>query len=402
MKVLLIHRYFWPDTPPYALILKKIATRLAKDNHDVEVLSSQPSYAKDVSIDKQPRKQLIDGYKISRLSLFPGYGSVKIIQKLYMLFFPFKVLFHILKNRNYDLIMVSTSPPVLSGLTGSIASSLIKAKFLYHYMDIHPEIGSLSNDFNNRYLIKLLKKIDTKSCISSNQIIVLSEDMKDSLLERDNSLSKKIIVIPNFDLNSSFTNDIDISGLIHDKKNCLRLIFAGNVGRFQALDEFLSNFISLNNKVEMELVILGNGKLQKKLKSKATGISNIFFIPQQPLKIANEIIKTADIGIVSLGENMYKYAYPTKLISYLSQNCPILSFMELESDFSSFIRKNKIGICIKPNDKKHFKDQINWLLDNRNEIQTMKANCSSVFTKNFDEEMILNKWSKIFSTFDYK
>ena len=43
--VVLIHRYFVPDTPPYAHILKQIADELAGAGYKVTVLSCQPSYS---------------------------------------------------------------------------------------------------------------------------------------------------------------------------------------------------------------------------------------------------------------------------------------------------------------------------------------------------------------------
>ena len=69
MKILLIHRYFWPDTPPYAVILKKIARRLATDGHDVTVLSTQPAYKPELANEVQPSVEVIDGYRVVRISL---------------------------------------------------------------------------------------------------------------------------------------------------------------------------------------------------------------------------------------------------------------------------------------------------------------------------------------------
>ena len=42
-RVLIVHRYFYPDTPTYARLLKKIADYIS-DKHQVNVLTTCPSY----------------------------------------------------------------------------------------------------------------------------------------------------------------------------------------------------------------------------------------------------------------------------------------------------------------------------------------------------------------------
>ena len=44
MRILAAHRYFWPDSPPYAVMLREIGRAWVADGHSVSVVSSQPSY----------------------------------------------------------------------------------------------------------------------------------------------------------------------------------------------------------------------------------------------------------------------------------------------------------------------------------------------------------------------
>ena len=72
--------------------------------------------------------------------------------------------------------MCSTSPPVLLGAFVALASRLKKIKFIYHCMDIHPEIGKLSGEFNNSLIYKFLFKLDVWTINSSDKTIVLEQD----------------------------------------------------------------------------------------------------------------------------------------------------------------------------------------------------------------------------------
>ena len=55
MRIVAIHRYYWPDRAPYASILRRIVNRWTEEGHEVTVLSAQPTYG--AGADKQPRRQ---------------------------------------------------------------------------------------------------------------------------------------------------------------------------------------------------------------------------------------------------------------------------------------------------------------------------------------------------------
>ncbi len=63
MRILLTHRFFWPDAAPYGLILKQIAEGLAKDGHEVGIFSAMPSYRSMVAV---PKEELIGGVTVRR------------------------------------------------------------------------------------------------------------------------------------------------------------------------------------------------------------------------------------------------------------------------------------------------------------------------------------------------
>ena len=58
--IVLVHRYFSPDTPPYASILRDIAERLGQDGHRVTVLTCQPSYNRAV-VARAPARERLAG-----------------------------------------------------------------------------------------------------------------------------------------------------------------------------------------------------------------------------------------------------------------------------------------------------------------------------------------------------
>lgn len=394
---MLIHRYFWPDTPPYAIILKKIAARLAHDGHNVEVLSTQPAYKPEAGIPKQKTTEKINGFKVRRLALLPESSGKGFTKAVNMFLFSLRIIFFALRNHDYDVIMISTSPPILAGLTARIFSKLSNAKLLYHCMDIHPEIGKISGEFSNKYLFRFLQNIDSRTCRFADRVIVLSGDMKNAIVERGNNASAKIDVIQNFNLDDNSNQVANLDKKYRKKEGVFRMVFAGNIGRFQGLDLFVETFMEFKETDNIELVFLGDGKMTKPLKEKASnaGVKNIKFIPHQPIAVANTIIQTADLGIVSLSPGIYRYAYPTKIIAYLSTGCPLLVMIEENSSLASFVDKYHIGVHINQNNKTELTQTISDLNSNRERLNKMKINARKTFDEFYNESLVLDKWSDL-------
>ncbi|MDN5882855.1 MAG: hypothetical protein L0H37_10850, partial [Nitrosospira sp.] len=173
LKILAIHRYYWPDTSPYGAILRRIVKRWVDDGHNVDVLSSQPSYKAALKNEKMPRRSKLDGSRVIRLSL-PGEAGRPLIRLLNALRLCWAIVLRALFLRRYDVIMVSTTPPVLGGVAAALLARLAGARFIYHCMDIHPEIGRISGEFRNPVVYKTLALLDAWSCRRAAPVVVLS------------------------------------------------------------------------------------------------------------------------------------------------------------------------------------------------------------------------------------
>jgi len=399
LKILLIHRYFWPDTPPYAVILKKIARRLTTEGHDVTVLSTQPAYKPELKNQTLPSVELIDGYRVVRLSLFKmSFMPSAVISALNIVAFCVRVMWFGLFNRGYSVVMTSTSPPVLAGVSARAVAKLSRAKLFYHCMDIHPEIGRLSGEFSNPLIFRLLQSLDDSTCRAAERVLVLSNDMRNAIIKRTGIDRGNIEIVQNFNLNDPLVVEATCPVEFAKEDGCFRLIFAGNIGRYQGLESIVDSFMeaAVSN---AELVFLGEGKLKAALQTKAAeqGCDRIRFFPHQPIEIANEIIRTADVGIVSLSESVYQYAYPTKVISYLSVACPLMVMIEPESDMANFVSDNQIGICIDIRNTEMLAEGIVKLTSNQQAVDQYKFNATNVYNNYYNEEFVLNRWLELFS-----
>lgn len=395
MRILLIHRYFWPDTPPYASMLRAIARQLVADGHEVEVLTSQPSYKSDHSIPQQPSLESLDGFTIRRLALLPERGKHIVWRLLNTLYFPLRIVLHCLMHKHYGAIMASTAPPVLTGFAAALSARLTNAHFIYHCMDIHPEIGRISGEFRNPTLFRTLQRMDEWSCRQAARVVVLSDDMAAALRQRPEAGIPNILVINNFSL-PTFDHKSEQESVLEKSPEICRILFAGNIGRFQGLEAFIDAMAHLAHRKDVELVFLGEGSALPGLQKRAATDNRIKFVPHQAINIAKAWMRSADLGIVSLSPGIYRYAFPSKTMTYLEEGLPLLTAVEQDSELARFVTNHQIGIVVTPNDPGRMAAEIEKLLDNPDHVALMRQQASKAADESFSQHAILPRWSALF------
>jgi colanic acid biosynthesis glycosyl transferase WcaI len=391
LKVLAIHRFYWPDTPPYASMLRTIVCRWVSDGHDVDVLSSQPSYKAGIQSQKQPKKEVVDGANIVRLEL-PSEAGKSLVRILNALHLGVAVFWQAVIRKRYDVIMVSTSPPVLAGWFVALAAKLTGARFIYHCMDIHPEIGRISGEFRNPKVFSLLSRLDRWTCAQARPVVVLSEDMANTLAARKAGPSPETLVINNFSLptESSVPSELPFPW----PSEPFVLLFAGNIGRFQGLDVLIDAMGKLSVRSDIRLVMMGEGTEKDPLALKAEQIgARVSFFGHHSVDVAKLAMGRASFGFVSLVPELYHYAYPSKTMTYLEQGCPVLVAVEPESCLARDIVGNAAGLAVPGGDVDNLVEAISSLADDPDEVNSMRQNAREFAARGFALDVVLARWS---------
>lgn len=390
---LLIHRYFWPDSPPYAVMLREIAVMLVKKGYGVDVLSSQPSYKSVDAANRMPWKERSDdGYGIIRLPVFNDSrgGIFKLINYVA---FPILVFGAILVTRRRDLVTVSSAPPVVLAFMVALACRLRGSALIYHCMDLHPEIGRISGEFKSPWIYKALMALEMFTCRSADRIIVLSTDMKNAMGLRNSALNDKIVIINNFALPDS-TSDVVVPAEFRKQEGMVRLIFAGNLGRFQRLDRIVSSFITHASDSCLELVFMGEGAMHGALTRMAAGVNNIRFIPHQSVAAAKALIRDADFGVVSLQDEIIFYAFPSKTMTYLECGIPLIFFSANDSELARTLRESRLGYYVSLQNEDSMKGLFEDLKNNKM-AGLRREEIIEFYRNNFSQQIFNDKFINV-------
>lgn len=342
--IVAVHRYFWPDTPPYASILRAILDRWAELGSDVTMFTAQPSYG-SASTGPRPRNERLGGISVKRVPVIDEQrfrGG-----KLFNLFlFPLEVAARIVTGPKPDVVMCATVPQVTMGAAASLAAKLRGAAFVYHCMDLHPEIGRISGEFRNPVVYRLLRALDIATMRRASAVVVLSEDMRKAVADRDPALSDRVVVLNNFAQPDYAVHAEGISPLPEPEPDVLRIVFTGNLGRFQRLDEVVEALSSVDRPTE--LVFMGEGQAAIQLRAMIERLP-----PESRLIVrmvsagtpteARALMASAHLGLVSLAPDVIRYAYPSKTATYACEGLPLLAYCDADSELSRMIVHERLG-----------------------------------------------------------
>jgi glycosyltransferase involved in cell wall biosynthesis len=252
------------------------------------------------------------------------------------------LFFHVLRARA-DVVTAGTFPPVIAAWSASLAARLSGARFIYHVQDIHPEVSALSGGrLGSGVPMRVLRWLDNQTLRRACVIVTLSSDMADTLRARGLGMLP-IQIINNPALEAEY-RPVEIPATLRKPEGKVRVIFAGNLGRFQNLP-LLAEGVALcfDDHPELDLMFLGDGVALPELKARWGSHPQVRFAPFLPFAQARVIIAEADIGLVSLSSNIYRVAYPSKIATYRDLGLKILALVEPHSQMAKELQTDGCG-----------------------------------------------------------
>ena len=398
--VLLVHRFYHPDVTPYACMLRSIGKQLAASGHQVTVFTTQPSYNNVYKGAVLPKVTNEDGVTVRRLSLRGGGTSIGRLVSGFV--FGITLIAHAIRHRNgYDVISVSTVPPVFMGLTGLIAAKLSSAKLIYHCMDLYPEIAVACGLSKNRLLISIAKFCDSLTVRRADSVVVLSCDMVETL-EHRGLPTGNVSIVRNFVFEDVPPRG-SVSGICDASEGPrFSILFAGNLGRFQGLQSLLSGFLdavqTAPNWPRLELTFMGAGVAADELRKVASAspfADRVRFVNHQPVRDAMLAMQQTALAVVSLSPGIINSAYPSKTMMYLAMGCRLLVIVEPKSELAELVSGRDLGSVVPPCDQEELTDAIRAEAS-RGRSDTDRQRAQSVAAELFGLETTLEQWTALY------
>lgn len=352
MRIMLITQWFDPE-PTFKGLL--FAHELQRQGHEVSVLTGFPNYPggklyRGYRI-RPFQREVVDGVDVLRVPLFPSHDSSPRNRVLNYASFAASATIGALLLPRPDVAYVY-HPPATVGLPAMILKWLKGVPYVYDVQDLWPDTLSATGMVHNTRVLAATSLWMKAVYRSSAEVVVLSDGFRNKLATRGVP-PEKLRVIPNW------ADEAQIKLDRPDARRATELgfaghfnvVFAGTMGRAQALDTVLDAARILQNVPELQFVMVGGGIDAARLKRRAEqeALANMLFLDRRPVEEIGEILFLADALLVHLADDpLFTITIPSKTQAYLLAGRPIL--MGVSGDAATMIRDARAGIPFTPCD----------------------------------------------------
>lgn len=354
MRILIVSQFFDPEPTFKGLVF---ARELVKLGHDVQILTGFPNYPGGVLYPEYRVRlfqiESIDDISIIRVALYPSHDNSSIKRILNYISFAFcATTLGLLLIKKPDLVYVYYTHITVE-LPAIMQKILRGLPIIYDIQDLWPDTLAVSGMMNNRRIMNCVDLWCQFAYRMADHIVVPSPGFKRILHERGVP-EHKISIIYNW------CNEIQIVSaelcetekLKVKMKEHFTIVYAGNMGKAQALDAVLDAAHLLANKLpQVQFIFIGWGvdvtRLQQIKEEKC--IPNVLFLPPRPVSEIGSILRMADTLLVHLKDDpLFEITIPSKIQAYLAVGRPII--MAVRGDAAKLVEKAGAGITCIPED----------------------------------------------------
>jgi len=403
MKILIIGSLYEPDLGPSAPLFTMLSTHLAQRGHQVTVITMVPHYPSG-RISAEFRKTLISsgvekGVHVIRIGL-PSVDRSKLLYR-FLQYFCYQVGATVASfGQEYDVVLAAN--PFLTVWLPFVSSVVLRRKpSIYSVHDVYPDVGVTLGIFRNRTVISAAASLERFCLDRSTRVRILSESFRPgmhALGVPDSRISLiydwvDTTLIQPLNGGNSFSRDFHLEGRFV-------ILYAGNIGRSQGLEQVLKAAEHLSSDQEILFVLVGDGAAREALQEQArkSQLENVMFVPFQPRERLPEVLGSADISLVLLSKGIGYSSLPSKLYSIFASGRPVLASIDKGCETWEMISKADAGICIAPEEPVLLAETITMMKNNAALRKQLGQNGRSWAEKHHSPQSAAEQFERLLSS----
>jgi glycosyltransferase involved in cell wall biosynthesis len=345
-RILFLTQWFDPEPTFKGLVF---ARELVRQGFEVEVLTGFPNYPGGKLYPgyclKWLQKERCDGVLITRVPLYPSHDQSAIRRVLnYVSFSASALLYGLLGAKKPDIIY-TYHPPLTVGIVAVFIRFFRRVPVVYDIQDMWPDSLRATGMIANLRVLFLVSQICNWVYRHVDHIVLLSPGFKRLLIER-RVAEQKMDVIYNWCDEASLSTPTGAVPTAFPSLDKFRIMFAGNMGKAQALDAVLDAAeIVARNYPQICFIFLGGGIELEHLKliAERDKLSNVCFLPAVPMAEVGSMLAEADALLVHLKKDpLFQITIPSKTQAYMAVGKPIL--MAVDGDAAELVKAGNCGV----------------------------------------------------------
>ncbi|MDW8516032.1 glycosyltransferase family 4 protein [Priestia flexa] len=401
-KMVFVINYFYPDFASTGQLLTELCLNLQND-FKITVIAAQPGYAgEQTTKNKLFEEDYLENIKVIRISL-PKVDKTSKGSRIKYIFSYFMLAnIALLKEKSVDAIYTISQPPVLGGLIGTIGKFFKRSKHIYNIQDFNPEQAAAVSYTNKQFIFNWAKKVDKLNCRYSDCVIVVGNDMSETLKKRFNNQN-----VPSHVVINNWTNEDEIVPLSkqdeniqmflkeNDLKDKFIIMYSGNIGLYYDLENIIKVTKHFKEYKDIAFVFIGEGAVKKDMQAfvNSNDIQNVHFLPYQPKEFIKYSLNVADVHLVVNQKGIKGVSVPSKIYGVMAAGKPVLGVLEQESEAQMLIEKSGCGVVVEPQDYTGIINSIEELYQlETGKLATLGLNGRDYLDQHLKRKISINKY----------
>ena len=184
-----------------------------------------------------------------------------------------------------------------------------------------------------------------------------------------------------------------------DQKFCF--LYSGTLGMKHNPNILLKLALRFQGHPDIRIVVITEGKGADFLKEKKIehSLENLVLMPFQSFENLPMVLASADVLLAILEPDAGVFAVPSKVLTYLCAERPLLLAVPFENLAARIVKENEAGICVRPNDIDGFIKSSEALDHDEKLRERLGKNARRYAENTFNIEKITDKFEGIFHNF---
>jgi colanic acid biosynthesis glycosyl transferase WcaI len=395
MRILLLSQYYWPEDQ--ISLEHELALGLLSKGHQVTVLTAFPHY---------PKGRVYDGYR-GRVFQTEIEAGIKIV-RTFVYATPSKNFYQRILNFGSfcissligGLLLIDKPdvvyvwlPPLPLGIIGAVIARWKKSRLVVHVQDIYPKAAVQHGILRNRRAIFFFEEMEKWIYQRADILIGISEGFREHFM-RTGVNDAKIHVVENWanadfivpgPQKNSFRNRVN-------KENHFMIVYSGGINNNANLEPLIHAADALKEEPFL-FIIIGEGQYKERIRQMVTerSLQNVQLLTWQPLKDYPEVLRAADINVVTLSSQSAETSVPSKVYKQLAAGRPIIAITPDKNELFRLVTAAQCGICIPPDDAQAVVRELRWSLLHPHELREMSFNARAYFEQHHTLQQSLGK-----------
>lgn len=250
-------------------------------------------------------------------------------------------------------VYVVVSPPLLAALAASGLGRIKGAPVVVHVQDLQPDAALGLGMLQQGWLVRLLFALEKAAYAGASRVSGISPGMIQAFRAKGVA-EEKLIFFPNGVVLPD-PQRLPPPGRFRQRLGLgaddFLLVYSGNLGIKQGLDDFLECFGRLNHQ-RLNLVICGDGAALPRLRLilSRLGLTQVRLLPLQEEARYVEMLHDMDLALIPQQKGASSWFFPSKLLRCLGMAKPVLVVAGSDCELSQLAQQHGFGLCVEPGD----------------------------------------------------